>query len=166
MRAVVALGIAVLAGCSDIVSFDVDQDVPEQTVMGSPLPGPLAALFPVPLEIDIQGKIAAMETGPIDRISMKSLRLEITTDADDWAFLDGIDLYVESTKAGTTLARVKVATAGAPGAVTVLTLTPVGGVNLLPYVNEGAQLTADAMGSLPPDDVSYDGLAVFHVEPL
>lgn len=31
------------------------------------------------------------------------------------------------------------------------------GVDLLPYVNEGARITATAAGSAPPDDVSYNG---------
>jgi hypothetical protein len=160
------------AACGSVLDFDVDQDVPEQNIPGSTLPGPLAALFPLPIQVDIASKIQAMDTGPIDRVELGAMHLDITTtkepsgDSDDWAFLDRVDLYVASTKSGSTLSRTKVATAVAPGAVRRLDFTPVADVNLLPYINEGCELTAEASGHAPADDVSYDGSATFHVIPL
>ena len=53
-----------IAGCG-IADFDVDQPVPAQTVQGSGIPAPLAAVFPLPLNLDISSKIKAMDTGPI-----------------------------------------------------------------------------------------------------
>src|SRR3954468_19784732 len=85
-----------IAGCG-IADFDVSQDIPEQTVAGSNLPGPLAALFPVPINLDLSSKIKARNTGPIDGVSLRSLALTITTtsqppgDTDDWAFVTHID---------------------------------------------------------------------------
>jgi hypothetical protein len=160
-----------LAGCGSVLDFTVDQDVPEQVVQGSSLPGPLAALFPLPIRVDIQSKIEAQETGPIDSVKLDSMHLDITAserpdgDSDDWAFIDHVDLYVESSKSGSTLPRVKVGSASAPGAVQRLDFEPED-VNLLPYLNEGCQMTAEASGTAPNDNVSYDGLAVFVVRPL
>ena len=159
------------AACGSVLDFDVDQDVPEQKVQGSSLPGPLAVLFPIPIHIDIQSKIKAQETGPIDSVKLSSMHLDITMteqpsgDSDDWAFIDHVDLFVESTKSGSELPRVKVGTATAPGAVARMEFVPED-VNLLPYINEGCELTAEASGTAPSDNVSYDGKATFHVEPL
>jgi hypothetical protein len=159
------------SACSSVLDFDVDQDVPEQFVQGTALPGPLATLFPIPIRIDIASKIQAMDTGPIDSVKLGSMHLDITAtdqpsgDTDDWSFITGVDLYVQSTKDGSTLPRVKVATATGPVAAARLDFVPED-VNLLPYINEGCEMTAEAEGSAPADDVSYDGLATFHVSPL
>lgn len=167
----VAPALALLAACGGL-GFDVDQDVPEQTIEGSPLPGPLAQLFPLPLEVDLSAKIKAQETGPIDRVTLRSLHLDVTAtarpagDADDWGFVQHVDLYVESRQEGSTLPRLKVATVDAPGQVARLEFVPVEGVNLLPYVDQGARLIAEASGTVPPDAMSFDGRATFHVEPL
>ena len=159
------------SACGDVLDFDVDQDVPEQIIEGSPLPGPLAQLFPIPIRIDIASKIQAQETGPIDSVKLSSMHLDITAtelgsdDTDDWAFIDQVDLYVESTKTGSSLPRVRVGSAASPGPVQSMAFTPEN-VNLLPYINEGCQLTAEASGDAPPDRVSYAGKATFHVVPL
>jgi hypothetical protein len=158
--------------CASALDFDVSQAVPEQIVSGSPLPAVLSGLFAFPLQVDIQSQIAAHKTGPISEITLSGLVLDITAtkqpagDTDDWSFLTHADLFVASTKDGTTLAKVKVATVDAPGKVQQLIFVPVAGVNLLPYVNEGAQLTAETTGSLPPDDTSFAGTATFRIRPL
>ena len=89
-----------LSGCG-VTDFDITQPVPEQRVSGSPLPGPLAVLFPLPLSIDISSKIKAMETGPIDSVTLSKLTLKITAggmtsgDTDDWSFVDSIHVLRE-----------------------------------------------------------------------
>jgi len=171
-RLLLAVCLVSASACGSVLDFDVDQDVPEQIVQGSSLPGPLAGLFPIPIRVDIQSKIAAQETGPIDRVVLASMHLDVTAterpdgDEDDWAFIDRVDLYVESSKEGTTLPRVKVGSAVAPGAVTRLEFEPEKDVNLLPYINEGCELTAEASGDAPGDDISYAGVATFTVTPL
>src|SRR5690242_11967490 len=108
------LALLCLAGCG-IADFDVDQPVMEQRIQGSPLPGPLAALFPLPLDVDISAKIKAMDSGPIDSVSLKTLTLTITAtamppgDHDDWSFVDSVDVYVSSSKQGSTLPKTKIA---------------------------------------------------------
>jgi hypothetical protein len=169
-----AFALVVLAAACGVADFDVDQDIPEQRIDGSPLGGVLGAFFELPLALDIQAEIQAMETGPIDSVTLSSLTLDIVEDAAqscpadaDWAFLDSVDLYVESTQSGTQLPRVRLASATGPGAVARLTFQPVEPkVNLVDYINEGAQLTADAEGSAPPTNVCYTGKAVFRVSPL
>jgi hypothetical protein len=160
-----------LAGCG-VADFHIDQPIQEQRIQGSPLPGPLGALFPIPINLDISAQIAAMETGPIDSITLSSLTLTITPtarpsgDTDDWSFLDKVDVLVSSTRSGSTLPQVKIATVSAPGAVTELRFTVEKGVDIKPYVDEGSEVTGQSSGTAPPDDVSYDGKAVFTVHPL
>jgi hypothetical protein len=160
-----------IAACG-IADFNVSQDIPEQHVPGSAIPGPLAALFPVPINLDISSKIKARNTGPIDGVTLSSLALTITAtdrpsgDTDDWAFVTHIDVFVQSTKSGSTLPRVKIATVSSPGAVQTMAFEVDGGVNLKPYVEEGSQIDTEASATAPSDDVSYAGSSVFTVHPL
>jgi hypothetical protein len=163
----VALG----TGCG-VADFDIDQPIIEQRVTGSPLPGPLAVLFPLPLSIDISSKIKEMETGPIDSVTISSLALTITAtaqpagDTDDWSFVEAIHVFVKSSKDGSTLPRVEIASVTNPGAVTTMEFKVEGDVDINPYVNEGSVVEADSSGTVPQDDVTYDGKAVFTVHPL
>ena len=158
-------------GCG-VADFDVEQEVPEQRIEGSPLPGLLSQFFDFPIEIQIQEQIEAMETGPIDSIHLTSLVLDVTAtaepsgDSDDFSFVERIDIHIESSQSGSSLPRVLVATVSSPGPTRRLDFDEVGGVNLLPYVNEGSVMTADGSGMAPPDDISYNGRAVFRVNPL
>jgi hypothetical protein len=160
-----------IAGCG-IADFDVSQDIPEQRVPGSSIPGPLAALFPVPIELDISSKIKARDTGPIDGVTLSSLDLTITAtdqpsgDVDNWAFVTHIDVFVQSTKSGSTLPRVRIAMVSSPGAVQTMAFEVDSGVNLKPYVEEGSQIDTTASATAPSDDVSYAGSSVFTVHPL
>lgn len=162
---------AVLGGCG-IADFDIDQPVPEQVIAGSGLPGPLGALFPLPLNLDISQQIKAHDTGPIDSVTLSSLELTITAtdapagDTDDWSFVDQVDVFVESTKSGTTLPKAKIATVSHPGAVQTMTFTVDESVNLKPYIDEGTKVDTQGSGTAPSDDVSYDGKGVFRVHPL
>src|SRR5690349_727073 len=94
-RCVRSLLFILLAGCG-VTDFDISQPILEQHVQGSPLPGPLATLFPLPLDIDIAQKIKEMETGPIDSVTLSKLTLTITAtampngDHDDFSFVDDI----------------------------------------------------------------------------
>jgi len=160
-----------LAGCG-ATDFDIKQPVIEQRVQGSPLPGPLAVLFPLPLDIDISQKIKQMETGPIDSVTLSKLTLTITAtamptgDTDDWTFVDDIHVFVASNKSGTSLPKIEIANVHAPGAVTTMSFTVKKDVDLQPYVEEGSVVSGESSGRLPEDDVTYDGEGVFTVHPL
>jgi hypothetical protein len=159
-----------LAGCG-VTDFDIDQPIIEQRVTGSPLPGPLAVLFPLPLDINISQRIKEMETGPIDSVTLSSLALTITAtampsgDTDTWDFVDEVHVYVKSSKSGSALPRVEIANVNAPGAVTTMQFK-VKDVNLQPYVEEGSVVEGESAGRLPQDDVTYSGKGVFTVHPL
>jgi hypothetical protein len=164
------LALIALGGCG-VADFDIEQPIIEQRVNGSPLPGPLAILFPLPLDINISQKIKEMETGPIDSVTLSKLTLTITAtamasgDTDAWDFVDEIHVFVKSSKSGSALPRAEIATVNAPGAVTTLNFT-VKDVNLQPYVEEGSIVEGESSGRLPADDVTYDGKGVFTVHPL
>ena len=152
------------AGCG-IADFDVEQPVPAQTIQGSGLPAPLAAIFPLPLDLDISSKIKARDTGPIDGVTLSSLTLDITSSGGDWSFVTSIDVFVASTKSGSTLPRTKIASVASPGAVRTLSFR-VEGVNLKPYIDEGSQVDSAGMGTQPTQDMTFDGQGVFTVHPL
>lgn len=164
--------LALAAGCG-IDEFDVEQPVPEQRIEGSALPSILDMFFPIPVTLDLEAQIQEKDPGPIDAIRLKSLVLSITAtaepagDADDWSFLSRVEVFVSSTRPDSTLPQdILVATAADPGATRDLVFVPAPGVNLKPYVDEGAQLTASAEGRVPADEVSFAGRAVFRVDPL
>jgi hypothetical protein len=152
-------------GCG-IADFDIEQPVPAQTIQGSGIPAPLAALFPLPLSLDLESKIKAKDTGPIDSVTLSSLTLQITSSGGDWSFVSSIEVSVSSTRVGTTLPKVKIASASSPGTVRVLAFDVERGVNLKPYIEEGSQVDSSATGTQPTADVSFDGEAVFTVHPL
>ena len=154
-----------IAGCG-IADFDVDQPVPAQTIQGSGLPAPLAAIFPLPLSLDISSKIKARDTGPIDGVTLSSLTLNITSSGGDWSFVNTIEVSVASTKSGTALPKAKIASVSMPGAVRTLSFHVEGGVNLKPYIDEGSLVDSSGSGTQPSQSVSFDGKGVFTVHPL
>lgn len=161
----------VLAGCG-ITDFDITQPVPEQEVQGSGIPAPIAALFPLPLSLDLSAQIQRQTTGPIDSVTLRSLELSITAtrrpsgDDDTWEFVDEIRVFVRSSVDGSSLPRVEIASVREPGAVSTLVFDVDTSVDLLPYVEEGSVVDSEASGTIPADDVSYDGEGVFTVHPL
>ncbi len=160
-----------VAGCN-VADFDITQDIAEQRAQGSPLPGPLALLFPLPLNIDIGAEIAARTTGPVDSVTLSALTLTITPtaepagDVDDWSFVDQIDVFISSSKSGSTLPRTRIAHVTLPGAVETLTFAIELDVNLKPYIEEGGRVQGETTARVPQDDVTYDGEGVFSVHPL
>jgi hypothetical protein len=169
----VIASLAVLAAGCGLADFDISQPIPEQRVGGSNLPVPpvLSGLFPIPLSLDLAAEIRKQTTGPIDAVTLKRLGLSITDtarpqgDEDDWSFVEEIRVFVRG-REGSSLPRVEIASVADPGAVTELVFEVEGGVNLKPYVDEGAVVESEARGVVPADDVSYDGRAVFTVHPL
>jgi hypothetical protein len=164
MKLVTVLLTSQLAACG-ITDFNVTQPVPSQTVPRSPLPGPLAAVFPIPLALDISQQIKSMDTGPISSVTLNSLTLTIMS-AGDWSFVSEIDVYVSSTKSGSTLPRVEIAHVTSPGPVTTLSFDVDASVDLNPYINEGSEVDGAGSGDAPAMDVTYDGQGVFTVHPV
>ena len=162
MRVVV---LALCAGCG-VADFDVTQNIPQQEIQGSPLPGPLATLFPVPLNVDISQQIKQQDTGPISSVTLKSLSLTIRSGGPDWSFVSEIDVFVSSSKQGSALPKVQVAHTTSPGKVTTIHFVIEPGVNLQPYIDEGSQVDGQSMGNAPTMTTDYDGVGVFTVHPV
>lgn len=164
----------VASGCG-VLDFDIEQPVPEQRIMSNLVGQLLGTLVPspFPLNVNFEQETKARGTGPVKAAGLKSLIFEITptamqgTDMDDFSFVQSVDIYIESTKQGTALQRVKIADLpSAPGAVKQLDLHTYPDVNLLPYINEGSRITSMASGQVPPDDVTFAGKIVVHVNTL
>ncbi|MDB4969501.1 MAG: hypothetical protein JWN44_5190 [Myxococcales bacterium] len=158
--AMVALAVAT-AGCGAI-SFDVDQAVPEQQVNGSPLGALLGSFLPQPFAININVKqeTEKRSTGPATSANVKQIAFRATPhDAPrgNFDFVDEIHIFVAA-PAGSTLPMVEIARlAPVPKGLTTLQLDIVPGVDLLPYINAGATISATATGRQPAQTITYDG---------
>ena len=75
-------------------------------------------------------------------------------------------MFVRSSVEGSSLPRVEIASVVDPGAVTSMEFDVESSVDLKPYVDEGSVVESEASGTVPTDDVSYDGEGVFTVHPL
>lgn len=174
-----ALACLCLSGCflfmddGSLVSFPIDYDLPEQTVEGNLLGGLLGSLLPLPIavDVDLEAETRARDTGPAQHVYLTEFRLFVTPtsepsgDSDDFAFLDSIEVYVESRQAGSSLPRQRIAHLDTVPDGRVISLQ-LDDVDLIDYVNEGALLTASGSGSTPFDDVSFGGQLELVVEVL
>lgn len=136
-----------------------------QTVPGSNIPTPLGGLFPLPLSLDLSQQIKSRDAGPVDSITLASLVLTIRQPSDGsmtWDFVSKVDVFVESSKSGSTLPRTQIATVSDPTGLE-MTFDVEESVNLKPYVEEGSRVSGTGSGDAPSRDVSYDGVAVFTV---
>jgi hypothetical protein len=156
-----ALAVAGLAlgGCG-LVGFDVEQKIPPQEVQGSLLGEVLPLSFAFPLSIDIESQTKAQGTGPASSAALKSLELVIISpDGATFEFLDSITIKVSADG----LEQKLVAKLDDVPAQPRIALTVVPGVDLLPYIRKGAQLTASATGRLPRQTVRFEGKVVVQV---
>src|SRR5689334_7158195 len=100
MRALVVMIALSLAGCGAL-GFDVDQDLPEQRVPGSPLGGLLPSFLPtpLPLNIDLKSETQKRSTGPATAAYLKALSFSITPHdhpATNFDFVDEIHISIAS----------------------------------------------------------------------
>jgi hypothetical protein len=154
-----------VSSCSDIAEFDVSQDIAEQKVPGSPLGALLPSFLPQPftVTIDVKHETEKRDTGPASSANLSSLTFSITPHAaprGNFDFVDEIHIFVEPSQ-GTALPKVEIANlAPVPKGKAVLDLHVVPGIDLLPYINAGARISAQATGHQPAEDVTYDGRVV------
>jgi hypothetical protein len=166
---VVTVAVALALGaCDSIAEFDVSQDIPEQTVQGNPLGALLPSFLPQPfaITIDVESETEKRDTGPASSASLSSLGFSITPhDAPrgNFDFVDEIHIFVEATR-GTTLPKVEIANlVPVPKGQTTLSLKIVPNVDLLPYIEAGATISAQASGRMPAAETKYDGRVVVTV---
>jgi hypothetical protein len=149
-----------VAGCG-LVSFDVDQDIPQQMVPGSPLGSLLpAALFAIPMNVDIKSETGSHGTGPANSVTLSSISLTVTSPAGaTFDFVDSIIIDIS----GPGLSEVEIARLQPVPGTTSIAIPPSGGVDLLPYINAGATITAKASGHMPASDTTFVGKVVVTV---
>lgn len=165
LRLIAPLLVFVMSGCG-LIGFDVSQDIPEDTVPGSALGGLLPALFSVPLTIDLEAEQAKRDTGPVSSASLKSLSFAATPHNAPMGNFDFIDeLHVSIARSDAPNDKVEIAKlAPVPKGKTSISLQPIDGVDLLPYIKAGATVTGSGSGHQPTQDFSYDGSITLHLK--
>jgi hypothetical protein len=160
-RARLLLGFLALAGCG-LVKFDIDEDIPAQTIQGSPIGALLpASLFSLPLHIDVDSSVKAHGTGVATSAYLKSLGFTVTMPAGDtFDFLDSISIKL----AAPGLPEKEIAVLSPVPKATTIQLQPTPNVDLLPYLKAGPTMTATAGGHLPAHDVTFDGKLVVTIK--
>jgi hypothetical protein len=161
-RAVALVGLAAACG---VLSFDVDQPIPEQVVQGSPLGGLAGvlppALFQVPITIDLESTTRARGTGPATAAHLKSVTLSIRTPpGQTFDFVDALTIKVSADG----LPEREVARLPSRQSTRDMHLQIVPGVDILPYVKKGCTMTATATGHAPPQETHYDGKVVVTID--
>jgi len=159
----VVLAVSVLGGCG-LVSFDVSEDIPAQTVMGSPIGALIpATLFALPLNVDLGAETAARGTGPAKSANLSSLTLTISEPADGtFDFLSSITITVASS-AGGALPEKEIAKLTPVPGTNKISIPPTPAVDLLPYIKAGAAIKATAVGHLPAQNTTIVGKVVITV---
>lgn len=166
MRMALCAAALAMAGCGAI-PFDVSQNVPEQQVQGNPLGGLLPSFLPTPfpITINVQQETQKRSTGPARSATLKSVSFSATPPAapsGNFDFVDEIHIFVEAQSGP--LPKVEIATLKpVPKGQTTINLTVVPGIDLLPYINVGATISANASGRQPTQNFSYDGVVTVTV---
>ena len=174
-----------LLGCLGAISviFNVDEPVPEQTVMGNPLGGLLGDgdFDPVGMDVTIQQEYQQETFDFLRSLELTALSFSITADStnpsidtledgqpDDFSFIDEIQVYIQADFGGGPQTElIAFLNSGDPqldpGNSTISLTTT--GVNILDYMEApgGYTIEVQATGTLPPDDVIFDGLATYKV---
>ncbi len=173
------------AGCTSDwarYTFDVDEDIPEQTIPGSALGGTLTGgPSPVSVNFRAEQEYQQQDFDNVDRVIIKTLTLSITANStnpardaienglpDDWSFLQSMDIFIEATVNGVPSSeRVAFLPSGdAQFAAGNTTLNfQCTRVDVLPYFEAPGsyKLRISATGSVPPDDVIFNGRVVAEV---
>ncbi len=166
----IAIAFTVAAAGCGALSFDVSQGVPEQQVPGRPLGGLLPSFLPqpFPVTINVQQETQKRSTGPASSANLKQVEFQITphnAPSGNFDFVDEIHIYVApSSSSSSSLPMVEIANLKpVPKGQMTSDLAIVPGVDLLPYINAGASISASASGHQPPQTVTYDGTVVVTV---
>jgi hypothetical protein len=157
------LGLALLLctfGCGTI-PFDVTTNLSESTVQGNAQRLPLLSFLPsAPLVINLSAESQKHSVGPAQRAVLKSMTLSTTphsSPSGTFDFLDRIQIEVSSSS-DSSLSIAKIAELSpVPKGQTTISLTPVAGVDILPYLKEDATVSAQAVGHSPDSNITYDG---------
>jgi hypothetical protein len=156
------LAACALSGCGAI-TFDVSQDIPEQTIDGSPLAGVLPAFLDGPQMIDLSEQVQKHDTSVASSADLEQFRFDSTSNAT-FDFVDSISISIAPADTTSTLPTIEIAHLNpVPKGQTTIELTPDPGVNLLPYIKIDSDITANATGTTPSQSFSFTGHIVITV---
>lgn len=160
----IALVSTLLCSCG-IARFNVEQALPEQRVQGSLLGGILPSFLPNPskFNIDIKSEVAKRGTGPAHSAYLTSLTFQITphdTPSGNFDFISDAHLFVEAPNLGKVeFAKLTMV----PKSAIKLDFEIVPNIDLLPFINAGATISATANGTQPTKDTRFDGNLIVEV---
>jgi hypothetical protein len=148
------------AGCGAI-GFDVSQTIPMNMIMGDPMPDLAAVDAKTPLTINIDAE-AEKQGALANSAWLKSLTFTITTpNKGTFYFVSGVTISIAADAAG--LKEIPIARLMPVPNQQTISITPIPGVELLPYARAGASIRATAVGVFPKEDTTYVGSVVIHV---
>lgn len=161
-RALALAACVTVMGCG-AVGFDVEQKLPEQRVSGSAFGGLLPSFVPQQrLSVDLKQETAKRNTGPATAAYLKSLTFTVTNASGNFDFLESAVVSIAAPSASLPKQNIAVIQDVVKGSTTVkFAVDP--SVNLLPFINAGAEVSAGGEGSQPTKDVTFDGLLVIDV---
>jgi hypothetical protein len=166
MRSPLLLALAAVGvvGCGNI-SFDVEQDIPATVLPGDPNQMPIVGdTPPQPLTLDIKAETDQRHTGPASAAYLKELTFTITRPANGtFYFAVQVQIYLQPKNPASNLPKVLIAKLEPIPDTNTIRLVPVPGVNMLPYSDEGSDITASAAGYNPMVDTEYVGHVVVEV---
>lgn len=160
----VVLAAAAAAGCGAI-GFDVSQDIPPTTIFGDPTGSFLSGQTePQPLTLDIQAETESRHTGPASAAYLKELTFTITQPSGGtFYFAQQVHIYLVPKNPNSSLPQREIATLNPVPNENRIKLVPIPGINMLPYSEEGSNITASATGYFPTEDTVYVGHVVVEV---
>jgi hypothetical protein len=150
------------AGCG-VIGFDISQDIPSNMIIGTQVE--MAAVVdapPTPLEINIDAE-AEKQGGLASSAWLKELTFTVTSPTKGtFYFVSAVAITIDAPSAS--LPEIKIAELQPVPNLQTISITPVPGVELLPYARAGAQIHAKAIGYFPKEDTTYVGKVVIHVK--
>jgi hypothetical protein len=168
MRIVYALALSLICalgamGCGNI-SFDVEQDIPVTFID----PGKVDPNLPAgaveteaPLNIDIQAETEKRNTGPASSARLKSLTFTIIMPPQGtFYFATGVSIFISANGLPTR----EIARLTPIPNTTTISVPPIPDVEMLPYAERGATITATAVGTWPREYTEYVGKVVMTIK--
>jgi hypothetical protein len=139
-------------------------------VPGSPLGGLLPSFLPspVPLNLDVKSETAKRNTGPATSANLKAISfsaLPHSSPMGNFDFVDEIHIFIAPAQGSSSALPMKeiASLKPVPKGQTTINLNVLPSVDLLPYINAGAQLSASASGRPPMQNFDYDGVVTITV---
>jgi hypothetical protein len=160
----VALAALATTECGGI-TIDVTRSLAPQTIPGVPGNAPLEYSVSITMPPDAQANQA-------HRVELAALSFTITSGTQAsgapacWDFVDNVTVTMQSALAESTLPPVVIAVGMMPGCVQTFALTTDTSIDVRPYAIEGAVITADAVGHMPGETLTFDGQYVLAVHPF